>query len=56
MKKLFLFFFSFLIINISNGQVNFGLKSGINIATTRNIIAFPKIDWDGMLEGLLQYQ
>ncbi|MGZ5190736.1 MAG: porin family protein [Flavisolibacter sp.] len=42
MKKFILFFFTLLILKISYGQVNFGLKSGINIATTRDLIAYPK--------------
>ena len=42
MKKL-LFSFSLLLIgNLSYSQVSFGVKSGINIATTRDLIAYPR--------------
>jgi hypothetical protein len=32
-------------------QVTFGLKSGINIATTKGVLEFPKIELDGMPVG-----
>jgi hypothetical protein len=42
MKKL-LFCFSLLLIGyVCFSQVNFGVKSGINIATTKDLIAYPK--------------
>lgn len=47
MRK-FLFILSFLFISqLGKSQVTFGIKSGINIATTKGIIAFPKnkIGW-----------
>jgi hypothetical protein len=47
MKKLYSFFVLFLINYISFSQVSFGVKSGINIATTKDLIAYPKnrIGW-----------
>ncbi len=46
--KILLFSFSFLLIGyICYSQVSFGMKSGINIATTKGLFAFPKnrIGW-----------
>ena len=40
-KRLFTFLFSS-ITCLCYSQVNFGIKSGINIATTKDLIAFPK--------------
>ena len=48
MKKNLLLILSFLLISCCGySQVNFGIKSGINIATTKDLIAFPKnrIGW-----------
>ncbi len=42
MKKFILFISILFIINLSHGQVSFGVKSGINIATTKDLIAYPK--------------
>lgn len=42
MRKTFLSLLALALFNASYGQVNFGIKSGINIATTRDLIAFPK--------------
>ncbi len=42
MKKAILYFICSCIINLSYGQVSFGVKSGINIATTKDLIAYPK--------------
>lgn len=49
MKKLCLTFFAFVMVNNSYGQVGFGIKSGMNIATTKDFTAFPKnrIGWYG---------
>lgn len=41
-KKFSLFFLIPLISYSSYSQISFGVKSGMNIATTKNIIAFPK--------------
>jgi hypothetical protein len=49
MRKIsFICFFSFINV-VAYSQVTFGVKSGINIATTKDIIAFPKnkIGWYG---------
>lgn len=45
MKKIYsclLLIFFILFSNLSYSQVSFGVKSGINIATTKGLIAFPK--------------
>lgn len=42
MRKITLFFLSFLLVSFSFGQISLGVKSGINIATTKDLIAFPK--------------
>ena len=42
MKKNAVSFFLCLIGYLSFGQVSYGLKSGINIATTRDLIAYPR--------------
>lgn len=44
-----LLLFFILFSNLSYSQVSFGMKSGINIATTKNLIAFPKnrVGWYG---------
>jgi len=49
MRKIsFICFFSFINV-VAYSQVTFGIKSGINVATTKDIIAFPKnkIGWYG---------
>ena len=47
MKKILFSFSLTLISYLSYCQISFGVKSGINIATTKDIITFPKnrIGW-----------
>ncbi len=49
MKKLGLFLLAVILFITSYSQVQFGIKSGINIATTRDLITFPKnrLGWYG---------
>jgi len=49
MKKLCLIFSALIIVNNSYGQISFGVKSGMNIATTKGLIEFPenKVGWYG---------
>lgn len=49
MRKIFLSLLLFLIAQLGFDQISFGIKSGINIATVKDIIAFPKnrIGWYG---------
>ena len=49
MRKISFICFFFFINVVAYSQVTFGVKSGINIATTKDIIAFPKnkIGWYG---------
>lgn len=42
MKKTILLFISIIAVNFSYSQISFGVKSGVNIATTKNLIAFPE--------------
>jgi hypothetical protein len=42
MKKTFFTFLAFVFVNAALGQPTVALKSGINIATTKDLIAFPK--------------
>ncbi len=46
-KKIFLSFLLLLVGYLGYSQVSFGIKSGINIATTKDLIAYPKnrIGW-----------
>ncbi len=47
MKKTILFISILFVTALSYGQVNFAIKTGINIATTKNLITFPinRIGW-----------
>ena len=49
MKRLCLFLSAFIIVSTTYGQIGFGVKSGMNIATTKGIIEFPKnkVGWYG---------
>lgn len=42
MRKITLFFLSFLLVSFSFSQVSIGIKAGISVATTRDLITFPK--------------
>lgn len=42
MKKTLSLFISIIAVNFSYSQISVGVKSGVNIATTKNIIAYPK--------------
>jgi len=49
MKKVILLLLTLVIISTCYSQIKFGVKSGINIATTRDLITFPKnrLGWYG---------
>lgn len=51
-------FFYFLLTKESFSQINIGIKSGVNIATTKNLIAFPKnrVGWYGGLSFKIPVQ
>ena len=42
MRKASLFFVAIILFKCSSGQIKLGIKTGMNIATTKNLIAFPK--------------
>ncbi|MBI1781425.1 MAG: PorT family protein [Sphingobacteriales bacterium] len=42
MEKICLLFVSFIFATATFGQANISIKAGVNVATTKNLIAFPK--------------
>ena len=58
MEKICLIFVSFIFVLASFGQTTIGIRAGLNVATTKNIIAFPKnrAGWYGGLTAHIPVQ